>query len=63
MNRKRLIYHKENIEEAGKMVEEFVAHKNADRNFLRVYGIMKACVLAIGFILDEMEREDRNGKR
>lgn len=61
MDRKKLIYHKENIEAAQAEVEAFVAHKNEDRNFLRIYGIMKACVLAIGFILDEMQRRD-NGK-
>lgn len=56
MDRKKLIYHKENIEKAQFEVEDFISHKNDDRNKLRMYGIMKACVLAIGWILDEMER-------
>lgn len=62
MDRKKLIYHKDNVEEAQVRVEEFIRHKNADHDDLVVYAILKACVLAIGFILDEMERGQRNGR-
>lgn len=62
MNRKRLIYHKNNIEEAQIRVEEFIAHKNEDRSKLEMYAILKALVLAVGWLLDEKEREDRNGR-
>lgn len=62
MNRRKLIYHKNNIEEAQARVEQFIAHRNEDRCKLDIYAVLKALVLAVGYILDEMEREDSNGE-
>lgn len=52
MAKKRLIYHKENIEKSQFMVEEFIRHEDART----LYGILKALTIAVGYILDEMEK-------
>lgn len=59
MDRKKLIYHKENIEKAQQEVERFIRLKNADHDDLIVYAILKGCVNAVGWMLDEMERSGK----
>lgn len=56
MDRKKLNYHKENIEQAQFEVEEMLAHQNSERWILKLYGTLKALVYAVGYILDEMEK-------
>lgn len=57
MNRKVLNWHKENIEQSSFKVEEYFAHADAeDKHALTLYGILKALIMATGFILDEIEK-------
>lgn len=57
MNRRALNWHKNNMEEASFKVEEYFAHTEDDsRSSLILYGILKGLVMAVGFILDEMEK-------
>ena len=48
----KLIYHKDNIEKAQMMVEDYVRHEDART----LYGILKGLTIAVGYILDEMEK-------
>lgn len=57
MDRKKLIYHKNNIEKAEAEVEHLIP--THDR---MLYGILRALLWAVGFILDEMEKGRNNGK-
>ena len=50
--RSKLIYHKDNVEKAQMMVEDYVRHEDART----LYGILKGLTIAVGYILDEMER-------
>lgn len=57
MNRKILNWHKENMDKCSFKVEEYFAKTEvADERNLILYGILKALVMAVGFILTEMEK-------
>lgn len=60
--RKKLNWHKDNIEEAEMRIEEFIRHKNFDRDALEVYAILKGIAWAVGYLLDEVKRADDKDK-
>lgn len=62
MDRKKLIYHKNNIEKAQTEIEQWMAHKkDLDHEDLYMYATMKGVINAVGWLLDEAERS-KNGK-
>ncbi len=62
LDRKKLIYHKENIEKAQMEIERWMAHKkDLDHEDLYMYATVKGVINAVGWLLDEAERS-RNGK-
>lgn len=65
MDRKKLIYHKENIEKAQDEVERWVAHKkDLSKDDLCLYATMKGAINALGWVLEELEKyESRNRMR
>ena len=62
MNSKRLAWHKENIEKAQFEAERLMAKYIDDDDKRMTYGIIRAMLWAIGFILDEMHKGDNNGR-
>lgn len=62
MNRKQLARHKENIEKSQFEVERLMRNATDDDEKWMLYGIIRAMLWAIGFILDEMHKGDKNGK-
>lgn len=57
MNKKKLVYHKNNIEQAEIEVERLLpTHSRA------LVAILKVLLWSVGFILDEMEKGRSNGK-
>lgn len=57
MNKKKLVYHKNNIEQAEIEVERLLpTHSRA------LVAILKALLWSVGFILDEMEKGRNNDK-
>lgn len=54
MNRKRLAYHKENIEKAQFETECLMRKHMMDDDKRMSYGIIRAILWAVGFILDEL---------
>ena len=48
----KLIYHKDNVEKMEFKVEEYLRHEDP----LTLYGILKGLTIAVGYILDEMEK-------
>lgn len=59
MNRKRLAWHKENIEKAQFETERLMMKYIDDDDKRMTYGIIRALLWAIGFILDEMHKEKK----
>ena len=59
MNSKRLAWHKENIEKAQAEAERLMMKYMDDDDKRMTYGIIRAMLWAIGFILDEMHRKDK----
>ena len=59
MNHKRLAYHKENIEKAQVETERLMMKYIDDDDKRMTYGIIRAILWALGFILDEMHRKDK----
>lgn len=62
MNHKRLAYHKENIEKAQVETERLMMKYMDDDDKCMTYGIIRAILWALGFILDEMHKEKKNGR-
>lgn len=62
MNRKRLTWHKENIEKAQFEAECLMMKYIDDDDKRMTYGIIRAMLWAVGFILDEMHKGDKNGR-
>ena len=50
--RSKLIYHKDNVEKMEFKVEEYLRSEDP----LTLYGILKGLTIAVGYILDEMEK-------
>lgn len=61
MNKKRLAWHKENIEKAQVETERLMMKYIEDDDKLMTYGIIRALLWAVGFILDEMHKGEKNG--
>lgn len=61
MNKKKLAWNKENIEKAQFETERLMMKYIEDDDKLMTYGIIRALLWAVGFILDEMHRGDKNG--
>lgn len=59
MNGKRLAWHKENIEKAQFEAERLMMKYIDDDDKRMTYGIIRAMLWAIGFILDEMHKEKK----
>lgn len=59
MNSKRLAYHKENIEKATIETERLMMKRMDDDDKRMTYGIIRAMLWAVGFILDEMHKGDK----
>lgn len=62
MSSKRLAWHKENIEKAQFEAERLMMKYMDDDDKRMTYGIIRTMLWAIGFILDEMHKGDKNGK-
>lgn len=62
MNNKRLTWNKENIEKAQFETERLMMKYIEDDDKRMTYGIIRALLWAVGFILDEMHKGDKNGK-
>lgn len=56
MNRKILAWNKENIEKSQMQIERMMTESDDKR---QLYGIIRAMLWAIGFILDEMHKGDK----
>lgn len=59
MNNKRLNWHKENIEKATAETERLMMKYIDDDDKRMTYGIIRAMLWAVGFILDEMHKNYR----
>ena len=59
MSSKRLAWHKENIEKAQFEAERLMMKYIDDDDKRMTYGIIRAMLWAIGFILDEMHKEKK----
>ena len=59
MNNKRLNWHKENIENATIETERLMRKYMDDDDKLMTYGIIRAILWAVGFILDEMHKGEK----
>lgn len=59
MNNKRLNWNKENIEKATIETERLMRKHMDDDDKLMTYGIVRAMLWAVGFILDEMHKGDK----
>lgn len=59
MNKKKLAWNKENIEKAQIETERLMMKYINDDDKRMTYGIIRAMLWAIGFILDEMHRKDK----
>ena len=59
MNDKRLNWNKENIEQATIETERLMMKYIDDDDKRMTYGIIRAMLWAIGFILDEMHKEKK----
>ena len=62
MNDKRLNWNKENIEKATIETERLMRKYMDDDDKLMTYGIIRAILWAVGFILDEMHKGEENGR-
>lgn len=62
MSNKRLAWHKENIEKATIETERLMRKYMDDDDKRMTYGIIRALLWAVGFILDEMHKGEKNGK-
>lgn len=62
MNNKRLNWNKENIEKAQIETERLMMKYIDDDDKRMTYGIIRAILWAVGFILDEMHKGEKNGK-
>ena len=62
MNDKRLNWNKENIEKATIEAERLMMKYIDDDDKRMTYGIIRAILWAVGFILDEMHKGEKNGK-
>ncbi len=59
MNDKRLNWNKENIEKAQAETERLMRKHMDDDDKRMTYGIIRALLWAVGFILDEMHKGDK----
>lgn len=59
MNDKRLNWNKENIEQAQAETERLMMKYIEDDDKRMTYGIIRATLWAVGFILDEMHKEKK----
>lgn len=59
MNNKRLNWHKENIEKAQIETERLMMKYIDDDDKRMTYGIIRALLWAVGFILDEMHKGEK----
>lgn len=59
MNRKQLAWNKENIEKATIETERLMRKYMDDDDKRMTYGIIRAILWAVGFILDEMHKGDK----
>ena len=59
MNDKRLNWNKENIEQATIETERLMRKYMDDDDKRMTYGIIRALLWAVGFILDEMHKEKK----
>lgn len=62
MNNKRLAWNKENIEKAQIETERLMMKYIDDDDKRMIYGIIRAILWAVGFILDEMHKGEKNGR-
>lgn len=62
MNKKKLAWNKENIEQATIETERLMMKYIEDDDKLMTYGIIRALLWAVGFILDEMHRGEKNDR-
>ena len=62
MNKKKLAWNKENIEKAQIETERLMRKYIDDDDKRMTYGIIRAMLWAVGFILDEMHKGEKNGK-
>lgn len=62
MNSKRLNWHKENIEKATIETERLMRKYMDDDDKRMTCGIIRAILWAVGFILDEMHKGEKNGR-
>ena len=63
MDRKKLNWNKNNIEIAQKETERLIARTAIDDEKRMLYGIIRAILWALGFILDEMHRLESAKRR
>ena len=61
MNKKKLAWNKENIEKAQFETECLMMKYMDDDDKRMTYGIIRALLWAVGFILDEMHKGEKNG--
>ena len=59
MNRKRLAWNKDNIEQATIETERLMRKYIEDDDKRMTYGIIRALLWAVGFILDEMHKGEK----
>ena len=59
MNNKKLNWNKENIEQATIETERLMRKYMDDDDKRMTYGIIRALLWAVGFILDEMHKEKK----
>lgn len=59
MSNKRLAWHKENVEKATIETERLMRKYMDDDDKRMTYGIIRALLWAIGFILDEIHKGDK----
>ncbi len=62
MNKKKLAWNKENIEKAQIEAEHLMTKYMDDDDKRMTYGIIRALLWAVGFILDEMHKGEKNGR-
>ena len=60
MNNKRLNWNKENIEKATIETERLMRKYMDDDDKRMTYGIIRAILWAVGFILDEIHKGEKN---